>query len=56
MKKIRVLLLITNLGPGGAQRVFHDHAAAFAEFYQVEEAVFDRHHQKRLYDFRSAAA
>lgn len=34
-------MLITNLGQGGAERVFHDHATAFAESgMTVEQAVF----------------
>jgi len=37
----RVLMLITNLGQGGAERVFHDHATAFAASgMSVEQAVF----------------
>lgn len=39
--RLRVLMLITNLGQGGAERVFHDHATAFAELRMtVEQAVF----------------
>ena len=38
---LRVLMLITNLGQGGAERVFHDHATAFAKRgLVVEQAVF----------------
>jgi len=36
-----LLLLITNLGLGGAQRVFHDHSVALARHYRVTEAVFN---------------
>lgn len=50
MKRLRVLLLITNLGKGGAQRVFHDHALAFSAVHDVEEAVFDIQHDQRIYD------
>jgi glycosyltransferase involved in cell wall biosynthesis len=50
MKRLRVLLLITNLGQGGAQRVFHDHALAFNAVHEVEEAVFDVQQDQRLYD------
>lgn len=50
MKRLRVLLLITNLGKGGAQRVFHDHAMAFSAVYDVEEAVFDAQQDTRIYD------
>lgn len=46
----RVLLLITNFGQGGAERVFYDHACAFKEFYAVEEVVFDRCQNQRIYD------
>lgn len=52
MSTPRVLLLITNLGKGGAQRVFHDHASAFSDFAQVEEAVYDRDQDIRVYDSR----
>ena len=37
----KLLLLIPNLGLGGAQRVFHDHSEAFAEHYAVTEVVFN---------------
>lgn len=50
MTRLRVLLLITNLGKGGAQRVFHDHAVAFSAVHDVEEAVFDLAHDHRIYD------
>jgi glycosyltransferase involved in cell wall biosynthesis len=36
-----LLLLIPNLGLGGAQRVFHDHSLEFARHYAVTEAVFN---------------
>ena len=40
-RRLRVLMLITNLGQGGAERVFHDHATAFAEKgMTVEQVVF----------------
>jgi len=50
MSAPRVLLLITNLGKGGAQRVFYDHATTFSEFVQIEEAVYDRDQDPRVYD------
>ncbi len=50
MNDKRVLLLIPNMGKGGAQRVFYDHAIAFNKFCCVEEAVFDRNHDRRIYD------
>jgi glycosyltransferase involved in cell wall biosynthesis len=37
----RVLMLITQLGQGGAERVFHEHAQAFAQWHEVEEVVFE---------------
>ena len=37
----KVLLLIPNLGLGGAQRVFHDHSVELAKHYAVTEAVFN---------------
>ena len=36
-----LLLLIPNLGLGGAQRVFHDHSVELAKHYRVTEAVFN---------------
>jgi glycosyltransferase involved in cell wall biosynthesis len=47
---MKILLLITNLGRGGAQRVFYDHAIAFAKYHQVEEAVFDLGIDDRIYN------
>src|SRR5689334_18812030 len=41
-KSKRILMLTTDLGQGGAERVFHDHATAFSEVYSVEEAVFEK--------------
>ncbi|HEX8349550.1 MAG TPA: glycosyltransferase [Hymenobacter sp.] len=40
-KRLRLLLLIPNLGMGGAQRVFHDHSVELAKQYAVTEAVFN---------------
>jgi len=40
MKK-KLLMVIPNLGLGGAQRAFHDHGVALREYYDVTEAVFD---------------
>ena len=40
-KKLSILLLISNLGLGGAQRVFHDHSVALGEHYSITEAVFN---------------
>ena len=37
----KILLLIPNLGLGGAQRVFHDHSVELAKHYSVTEAVFN---------------
>ncbi len=37
----RIVLLIPNLGLGGAQRVFHDHSVELAKQYAVTEAVFN---------------
>ena len=37
----RLLLLIPNLGLGGAQRVFHDHSVELAKHYAITEAVFN---------------
>ncbi|WP_324671890.1 glycosyltransferase [Hymenobacter sp. GOD-10R] len=40
-ERLRLLLLIPNLGMGGAQRVFHDHSVELAKYYKVTEAVFN---------------
>ncbi|GGF20459.1 glycosyltransferase [Hymenobacter cavernae] len=37
----KLLLLIPNLGLGGAQRVFHDHSVELGRQYTVTEAVFN---------------
>jgi glycosyltransferase involved in cell wall biosynthesis len=37
----KILLLIPNLGLGGAQRVFHDHSVELAKHYDITEAVFN---------------
>lgn len=37
----KILLLIPNLGLGGAQRVFHDHSVELAKHYSVTETVFN---------------
>ncbi|MES2785425.1 MAG: glycosyltransferase [Pseudomonadota bacterium] len=50
MKPLRVLMLVTNLGLGGAQRVFFDHATAFSDFAEVEEAVFKFEAPERIFD------
>lgn len=50
MTQLRMLLLITNLGKGGAQRVFHDHAVAFSQFSALEEVVYDRAQDARVYN------
>lgn len=39
--KKKLLMVIPNLGLGGAQRAFHDHGVALREYYDVTEAVFD---------------
>jgi glycosyltransferase involved in cell wall biosynthesis len=41
-KSKRILMLITDFGQGGAERVFFDHATAFSQVYPVEEAVFEK--------------
>lgn len=45
-----ILMLITNLGKGGAQRVFYDHSIAFSEIFNVKEVVFDIAEDERLYN------
>lgn len=49
-KAARLLLLITNLGKGGAQRVFFDHSLFLQHQYEVAEAVFDTAEEERLYN------
>ncbi|UYZ61358.1 glycosyltransferase [Hymenobacter weizhouensis] len=41
LQSTNLLLLIPNLGFGGAQRVFHDHSVELAKHYAVTEAVFN---------------
>ncbi|MEJ7645111.1 MAG: glycosyltransferase [Chryseolinea sp.] len=41
MRTIRLLLIIPNLGPGGAQRVFHQQLQAFPSYFQVTGCVFN---------------
>ena len=43
------MLLITNLGQGGAQRVFHDHSVFLSEYYHVDEAVFNKDESDNLF-------
>lgn len=43
-------MLITNLGKGGAQRVFYDHATAFSKFATINEVVYNLSHDSRVYD------
>lgn len=50
MSRLNVLLLITNLGKGGAQRVFFDHAVSLAQHHDVEEAVYTLNAGERFYD------
>jgi glycosyltransferase involved in cell wall biosynthesis len=42
LKRRNLLLVIPNLGPGGAQRVFHDHSIALSKYYNVYECVFNK--------------
>jgi glycosyltransferase involved in cell wall biosynthesis len=46
----KLLLLITNLGKGGAQRVFFDQSEFLQHHYKVAEAVFDSTEEERLYN------
>jgi glycosyltransferase involved in cell wall biosynthesis len=46
----KVLILITNLGKGGAQRVFYDNATALSKKFEVHEAVFNRNEDERIYN------
>lgn len=46
----KLLLLITNFGPGGAQRAFYDHSVFLKERYDVTEAVFDINELPNLYE------
>lgn len=40
VKKKKLLMLITNSGMGGAEKVFYSHAASFAESFEVTECYF----------------
>lgn len=46
----KLLLLITNYGPGGAQRAFYDHSVFLKQQYDVSEAVFDKEELPNLYE------
>lgn len=48
----KMLQVITNLGHGGAQRVFYDHCHTFANHFQLEEVVFNRYEQPDIYGSR----
>ncbi|MBO3272482.1 glycosyltransferase [Hymenobacter defluvii] len=37
----KLLMVIPNLGLGGAQRVFHDHSVELSKYYGITEAVFN---------------
>ncbi|OUJ73164.1 glycosyltransferase [Hymenobacter crusticola] len=41
MKKAKLLMVIPNLGLGGAQRAFHDHSVELQKRYEVTEVVFN---------------
>src|SRR3954463_2896904 len=45
----KLLLLITNFGPGGAQRAFYDQSIYLKDRYDVSEAVFDKDELPLLY-------
>jgi glycosyltransferase involved in cell wall biosynthesis len=45
-----ILQLITNLGPGGAQRAFYDHGLFLREKYNVIEAVYDKDEFPNLFE------
>ena len=47
---MNILLLITNLGKGGAQRVFCDHSLQFSKKYVVNEIAFNINEDERLYN------
>lgn len=42
--RLRLLMLIPNLGFGGAQRVFHDHSRLLAERFDVTDVAFNLDH------------
>lgn len=46
----KLLLLITNFGPGGAQRAFYDQSIFLRERYDITEAVFDKDELPNLYE------
>lgn len=47
---MRILMLTTNYGKGGAERVFHDHAVAFSSFAKVEEVVYQYSKSEHVYN------
>jgi glycosyltransferase involved in cell wall biosynthesis len=47
---MKIILLITNFGIGGAQRVFYDHVSHFSTFCMVNEVVFNINDDDRIYN------
>jgi glycosyltransferase involved in cell wall biosynthesis len=50
MQPLRIAMLITNYGFGGAQKAFADHSKLLAECCEVREYVFNDKEEARLYD------
>jgi len=49
VRNLRILLLTTDIGLGGAERVWNDHSVAFSRHYHVEQAVFELNKTKAGY-------
>lgn len=48
--RYKIAMLITNMGKGGAQRVFYDHAQYLKDHYNIGEVVFDKNEDERIYN------
>jgi glycosyltransferase involved in cell wall biosynthesis len=49
-EKLKIAMLITNYGFGGAQKAFSDHSRILGEQAEVREFVFNDTEEKRLYE------
>lgn len=48
-RRLRILLLTTDVGLGGAERVWNEHSIALSKYFHVEQAVFELNKAKAGY-------
>lgn len=48
-ENLKILLLTTDIGLGGAERVWNEHSVAFSKYFHVEQAVFELNNSKPGY-------